>query len=226
MAWLCGHINYQHRKQAVSSAMVETKAMKRYYSAIKEEWTNAICSNIDGPRYYQKKWTKSERERWISYDITYTWNLKYDTNELIYKTVTNSQTEKTKLGLPKGEEGRGINRKFATSWHKLLISVVVQSLSCVQLFVTPWTVAPQAPLPMGFSWQEFWSGLPFTPLGVLPDSGIEPMPPVSPELAGRFFTTEPPINPYMCNWITLLYARNWHNVINQPYFNKISHQRK
>ena len=72
--------------------MVETKAIKRYYSAIKEEWTNAICSNTDGPRYYHTKWTKSERERWISYDITYTWNLKYDTNELIYKTVTNSQT--------------------------------------------------------------------------------------------------------------------------------------
>ena len=40
--------------------------------------------------------------------------------------------------------------------------------SRVQLFVTPWTVAPQAPLSMGFSRQEYWSGLPFPPPGDLP----------------------------------------------------------
>ena len=45
---------------------------------------------------------------------------------------------------------------------------------------------------MGFSRQEYWSGLPFPPLGDLPDPGIEPMSPVSPALAGDFFTTEPP----------------------------------
>jgi len=39
--------------------------------------------------------------------------------------------------------------------------------------VTPWAVACQAPLSMGFSWQEYWSGLPFPPLGDLPDPGIE-----------------------------------------------------
>ena len=47
-----------------------------YYSAIKKEWNNAICSNTDGPRDYQTKWIKSDRERQISYDITYMWNLK------------------------------------------------------------------------------------------------------------------------------------------------------
>ena len=41
-------------------------------------------------------------------------------------------------------------------------------------FVTPWTVAHQAPLSMGFSRQEYWSGLPFTSSGDLPDPGIEP----------------------------------------------------
>ena len=51
-----------------------------YYSAIKKEWNNAICSNMDGPRDYHTKWSKSERERQIPYDITYMWNLKYDTN--------------------------------------------------------------------------------------------------------------------------------------------------
>ena len=63
-----------------------------YYSAIKKEWNNAICSNMDGPRGYHTKWSKSEKERQISYDMTYLWNLKYDTNELIYKTEIDSQT--------------------------------------------------------------------------------------------------------------------------------------
>jgi len=53
--------------------------------------------------------------------------------------------------------------------------------------VTPWTVACQAPLSMGFPRQEYWSGLPF-PSPDLPDPEIEPM---SPALAGRFFTAEP-----------------------------------
>ena len=60
------------------------------HSAIKKN--NAICSNMDGPRDYHTKWSKSERERQIPYDITYMWNLKYDTNALIYKTETDSQT--------------------------------------------------------------------------------------------------------------------------------------
>ena len=55
-----------------------------------------------------------------------------------------------------------------------------------RLFVTPWTVALQAPLSMGFSRQEYWSGFPFPPLGDLPDPGIEPD---SPALAAGFFTT-------------------------------------
>ena len=55
-------------------------------------------------------------------------------------------------------------------------------------FVT-WTVAHQAPLSMGFSRQEYWNGLPFPSQGYLPNPGMEP---VSPALAGGFFTTEPP----------------------------------
>ena len=50
----------------------------------------------------------------------------------------------------------------------------VNSLSCARLFATPWTVACQAPLSMGFSRQESWSGLPFPSPGDLPDPGIEP----------------------------------------------------
>ena len=50
----------------------------------------------------------------------------------------------------------------------------MKSLSHVRLFVTPWTVAPQAPPSMGFSRQEYWSGLPFPSPGDLPNPGIEP----------------------------------------------------
>ena len=57
------------------------------------------------------------------------------------------------------------------------MKVKVKSLSRVQLFVTPWTVAYQAPPSMGFSKQEHWSGLPFPSPGDLPDPGIEPRSP-------------------------------------------------
>ena len=56
----------------------------------KEEQNNAICSNVDATNGYYTKWSKSERQ--IPYDITYMWNLKYDTNEPIYETETESQT--------------------------------------------------------------------------------------------------------------------------------------
>ena len=62
--------------------------------------------------------------------------------------------------------------------------------------MTPWTVAHQAPLATGVSRQEYCSGLPFPSPGDLPDPRIEP---VSPALAGRFFTAEPPGKPLcMC----------------------------
>ena len=71
----------------------------------------------------------------------------------------------------------------------------VQLLGHVRLFETPWTVAHQAPLSMGFPRQEYWSGLPFPSPGYLPNLGIKPASPASPALAGRFFTTELPGKP-------------------------------
>jgi len=62
-------------------------------------------------------------------------------------------------------------------------------LSSIWLFPTPWTMAHQAPLSMGFPRQEYWSGLPFPPPGDLPDPGIKPTSLASPTLAGGFFTT-------------------------------------
>ena len=66
------------------------------------------------------------------------------------------------------------------------------SHSVMSDFASPWTVAHQAPLSMEFSRQEYWSELPFSPPGDLPDPGIEPTSPASPALTGRFFTTVPP----------------------------------
>ena len=70
--------------------------------------------------------------------------------------------------------------------------VKVKSLSRVQLFATPWTVAYQALPSKGFSRQEYWSGLPFPSPGDLPDPGIEPTSLAYPVLAGVLFTTVPP----------------------------------
>ena len=78
--------------------------------------------------------------------------------------------------------------------------------SCIWLCGTLWTVARQAALSMGFSRQEYWSGLPYPPAGDLPDSGAEPASLVSPALAGGFFTTSPSGEPLtsgsfqMCLW--------------------------
>ena len=72
---------------------------------------------------------------------------------------------------------------------KKIVVVVVQSLSHVQFFTTPWTVARHVPLSMGLSRQDYRSGLPFPSPGDLSDSGIKTQ---SPALAGGFFITEPP----------------------------------
>ena len=70
------------------------------------------------------------------------------------------------------------------------------TLSHIWLFVTLWTVGHQAPLAMEFSRQEYLSGLPFPSPGYLPNPRIKPTAPVSPALAGRFFTTAPLEKPY------------------------------
>ena len=57
------------------------------------------------------------------------------------------------------------------------LSQPARTLSYIRLFVTPWTVAREAPLSMEFSRQDYWSGLPFPPLGNFPHPGIKPMSP-------------------------------------------------
>ena len=71
--------------------------------------------------------------------------------------------------------------------------------------VDRWTVTHQAPLSLGFSRQEYWSGLPFPHAEDLPYPGIEPASPVSLALASRFFTTEPLEKPRIKDIVTHIY---------------------
>ena len=75
-----------------------------------------------------------------------------------------------------------------------MLSEEVKSLSRVRLLVTPWTIAYQAPPSMGFSRQEYWSGLPFPSPGDLPNPGIKPR---SPALQADALPSEPPGKPHM-----------------------------
>ena len=96
----------------------------------------------------------------------------------------------------------------------------MKSLSRVRLFVTPWTVAYQAPLSMGFSRQEYWSGLPFPSPGDLPDPGIQPEFPaleadaLTSELPGKLTLNscknnnnqKKPLNNHIYNWKGILFC--------------------
>ena len=95
--------------------------------------------------------------------------------------------------------GKNISKKYA------LVSdtVCVYMLSHIRLFVNTWTVAHLVPLSMGSSRQEYWNGLPFLPVGDLPDPGSEP---VSPALQADSLPTEPSGKPHMS-------ATLWHTQV-------------
>ena len=90
--------------------------------------------------------------------------------------------------------GKGRESKFTGVFSYKLS----RSLSRVRLFVTLWTVAHQTPLSMGFSRQEYWSGLPFPSPGDLPDPGIKPR---SPALQADALTSETPGKPEGTNFL-------------------------
>ena len=81
------------------------------------------------------------------------------------------------------------HRRWLSNWCMCVRVCMLSHFSRVQLFATLWTVPCQTSLFMGFSRQEYWSGLPFLNPGDLPHPGIEPTSLTSPALAGRFFTT-------------------------------------
>ena len=84
----------------------------------------------------------------------------------------------------------------------------MKSLSDVQLFLTPWTVAHEAPPSMEFSSQEYWSGFPFPSPGDLPDPGIEPR---SPTLQAEALTSEPPGKPQVLKCTTWMQFQKQQN---------------
>ena len=88
-----------------------------------------------------------------------------------------------------------LDQSHSNCWSRpfrLPVCVVAKSLQSYRLFVTPWTVACQAPLSMGFSRLEYWSGLPFPSAGDLPGPGIKPK---SPALQVDSLPSEPPGKP-------------------------------
>ena len=86
----------------------------------------------------------------------------------------------------------------------IYICCAVLSRSVMSYSATPWTVAHQAPLSVGFPRQEYWSGLLFPPPGHLPGPETEPESLPSSALAGEFYTTAPPGKPNVCQ-VLLLY---------------------
>ena len=101
---------------------------------------------------------------------------------------------------------------------------VLSHFSHVWLFVTLWIIVLQAPLSLGFSRQEYWSGLPCLPSGDLLNPGIKPMFPASPAFQVDYLPTEPPGKPYSIsqNWCRLELAHQhlthfvdkyWHSKI-------------
>ena len=97
--------------------------------------------------------------------------------------MLSSMAGRSHQGSPKNPWRDGLCLEYAYASE-----VKVKSLSRVRLFETPWTVAHQAPPSMGFSKQEYWSGLPFPSPGNLPDPGIEPG---SPAFQADVLTSEP-----------------------------------
>ena len=81
--------------------------------------------------------------------------------------------------------------------------------------MAPKTVARQAPLPMGFSRQEYWNGVPFPTLEDLPDPGIESMTCLSPTFEGKFFATSATWKCIILTYMVLLVCRGCHNNVQQ-----------
>ena len=104
--------------------------------------------------------------------------------QLLYHLGSHGSPKSTCMG-----SFEGLHHYLHYLHHSLKAKVKVKLLSHVLLFATQWTVAHQAPPSMGFSRQEYWSGLPFPFPGDLPDPGIEPR---SSTLQAEALSSEPP----------------------------------
>ena len=110
-------------KEIFINKWLDKEDMVHTYNGIllshKKEQNNVICKNMDAT--YCTMWCKPERERQIPYDITYMWDLKYDTNEPICETETDSQNSSTDLLFPRERVlGEGMDWEVGISRCKLL----------------------------------------------------------------------------------------------------------
>ena len=124
--------------------------------------------------------------------------------------------------LPHPWDSPGKNTGVGCHFLLQCMKVKVKLLSHVRPLATLWIAAYQDPLSMGFSRQEYWSGLPFPPPGYLPDPGIKSAYPAPPALASKFFTTEPPgrrgpSHPSSQSLVFFLQMKNVRQISRVPY---------
>ena len=108
------------------------------------------------------EWSKGDRERQISYDITSAAAKLLQSCPTLCDPIDGGPPGSCIPGILQARTLEWVAISFSNAWKW---KVKVKSLSCVQLLATPWTAAHQAPLSMGFSRQEYWSGVPLL-LGV------------------------------------------------------------
>ena len=140
----------------------------------KKEGNWVICRDVGGPRDCHTEWNKSEGEKQTVYINTYMWNLE-KWYRWPYLQSRNRDTDTgNKHKMPMGEGCGGWTGRLGLTYiHDWCV------LAGMQLFETLRTAAHQAPPSMGFLRQEYWSGLPWPPPGILPNPDFEPR---SPEL--------------------------------------------
>ena len=114
----------------------------------KKEWNNAICSTMDGFREYHTKWTMSDRERQISYDTTYVWNLGFPGSSAGKDSTCNAGD----LGLIPGSgscPGEGIGHPLQYSWAFLVVQMVKNPPAMWETWV--WSLSWEDPLEEGIA---------------------------------------------------------------------------
>ena len=140
-------------------------------------------------RAYENALSWTEHFLYVSYPSAHTQKIKVRRGFLI--TWAKMKMDTDPLGRQEADRGRRGSALAAIPPPQKPEAYHLCMLSCfsrVWPFVTPWTVAQHAPLSMGFSRQEYWSGLSCPPPRDLPNPGIKPIFLMSPILAGRFFT--------------------------------------
>ena len=108
-------------------------------------------------------------------------------------SMSSLQPGKSPVSVGQRGSGQSYTKEEERPWlwktFPACLCVCLSHFSCVRLLATLWTIACQAPLSMGLSRQEYWSGLPCPPPGDLPDPRVEPTSLMSPALTGEIFTT-------------------------------------